>query len=287
MTVHIGYHKTGTTFLQNNVFPHLEEIDYVGYAQCRKLFEPVYSDTTLEFDPAAHQHFSAAGDKLYSFERLVGDMGIGDYNYEIAGRLHALGFKKVIVTIRRQDKMAESIYRQYVQQGGVQKPKPFFKDRHYFRWSYLEYDKLLDRYIDLFGIENILVLPQEELREDQAGAIKRITDFCGATNWNPPARQKRPNASLSYRSIQLLRVINHFTYNHYRRSQLISRRITTWKFRHLLETYIDPYFVRKLFGERKFVAKQENERIRAQFAAVNRKLEKRFGLDLQAYGYYE
>lgn len=287
MIVHIGYHKTGTTFLQNNVFPRLEGLEYVSYAECRQLFAAVYSDTTLEFDPEVHTQFTGAGHTLYSLERLVGDMGIGDYNYEIAGRLRALGFRKVIVTIRRQDKMTESIYRQYVQQGGVQKAGAYFADRDYFRWSYLEYDKLLARYVDLFGRENMLVLPQEFLRKDAPGAIKLLADFCGATGYQSPNRYKRPNSSLSYRSIQLLRVINHFTYNHYRRSHLVSRRITTWKFRHLLEAYLDPYLIRRLFGARKFVSSARSARIRAQYEPSNRRLAELFGLELAQYGYFD
>jgi len=133
MIIHIGYPKTGTTFLQKNVFPFIKGIEFVTYEECRKIFKSLYSSTSLEFDEAMIKAFQIQKGQLYSLERLTGEMRTGTYNAEIAHGLKKLGFRKVIITIRRQDKIIESIYRQYIQQGGVLKSKNFIAESEYFR----------------------------------------------------------------------------------------------------------------------------------------------------------
>jgi hypothetical protein len=43
----------------------------------------------------------------------------------------------------------------------------------------LEYDVMVRCYFDLFGKDNVLVLPFELLKKDQAGFVKRIGEFIG------------------------------------------------------------------------------------------------------------
>lgn len=48
--IHIGLHKTGSTFLQNKVFPRLKETTYIGrpYTQQSIAFNKLqYADTSL------------------------------------------------------------------------------------------------------------------------------------------------------------------------------------------------------------------------------------------------
>ena len=155
--VHIGYHKTATTFLQNVVFPTIKGVNYVDYQNCAEQFKDLYSSNTLWFNSRVKEQFKIQANGLYSLEELVGSMGTGTYNYEIAQRLKDVGFKKVILTIRRQDKMVESIYRQHIQIGGILKPYSFITEPNFFRWSYLDYYALIERYAQLFGTENIPV----------------------------------------------------------------------------------------------------------------------------------
>lgn len=242
--VHVGYPKTGTKFLQNCVFPYMDGVEYVGYWESMKTLRPVFSDTTLEFNPSKVKIRPG----LYSSERLVGEMGLGTYNYEIAQRLKDIGFDRVIIVVRGHGGMAESTYRQYVAQGGTMSAKDYFSDPDLFRWSYLDYRKLILRYCGVFGDSGVLVLFHEDILERPGDVAEQIREFCGAKSINHS--YEKHNVSLSYWSTKLLRIINHFTYNHYRRSNLLSNRITTWKFRWLL-TKIDP-LVRRLLPERKF-----------------------------------
>ena len=47
------------------------------------------------------------------------------------------------------------------------------------REDFLAYDFVVGYYQELYGRENVLVLPIEQLQRDQAGYVQTILDFCG------------------------------------------------------------------------------------------------------------
>lgn len=249
--VHIGYPKTATSFLQSDVFPYFKDIGYFDFYQSREIFQDLQKQSTLHYTgDSIKKHVAQNPNSLYSYEWLVGYPAKGYFNYEIAHRLKDAGFDKIIIGIRDKWAMIESMYRQYVHHGGVMRMKHYLND--YFDMSYLDYDKLIELYKELFGKENVLVYKHEDLKSDYDGVVRALTEFVGAElTESLPSRTR--HKSLCSTSIKILRLINHCTYNRYRPSHLISKRITTWKFKRLLEI-MDP-FIRKIFKDKKLVAK--------------------------------
>lgn len=288
MIIHIGYHKTGTTFLQRSVFPNIKGITYYDYAFSKKLFTGLAKKPTLEFNSDQFKTDLDNNNSLYSFEALVGEMGIGTYNFEIANRLKEVGFKKVIISIRNQLSMLESLYRQYIQVGGVVKPKFYFDETNgLFRFNYCDYYKLIEYYKELFCKENVHIIIQEELIEKKQETLKKLLDFIGYNLEieENSIKRNRSNYSLSRLSIKLLRVINHFTYNYYRPSNLLSKRISTHNIRFLLQKYLDPYLIANLSGKKPFLPKQVADKAISYYAKNNSRLEKEYNLDLKQYRY--
>ena len=283
MILHIGYHKTGTTFLQNNVFPAFPEVNYYDLVLCKKLFNDVYRRSTLEFDAAAvlseiesHQVKDNGLPHLYSCELLVGEIGLGTIKKEIADRVKQLGFKKIIITIRNQKRILDSIYRQYIQQGGTAKVDEYFNGRSpLFDYGYCSYYALCSYYIDLFGKENVLIVMQEDLKKNQSAVIKSIADFIGTASPAELRSDKPSNTSLSNLSLSLFRFINHFTFNYYRPSQILSDKITSWKFRHLLQRYLDPWFFSKISSNKSFITPEHSKFIEQYYAKGNQKIGRR------------
>lgn len=292
MVAHIGYHKTGTTFLQKNVFPNIKNVNNVGSLDCIHLFREVIYKPSLDFNREktkneiqAYAHTGKTN--LYSFEGLVGIMGVGHYNQEIADRLKEVGFERIIITIRSQVKMAESIYKQYIQQGGVVKVKDFFaEDSLLFNIGYLQYYKLIAYYIHVFGKDNVLVVLQENMRENPAATYQMMTDFLNVKTQDfPTSNQSKGNKSLSNLAIHLLRITNHFTYNYYRPSQLISKKIHTMKFRGLFQRYLDPMFFSKISSKKSLLDENLKEKIKIACVEHNQLLSQELGIDLKKYGY--
>jgi hypothetical protein len=288
MVIHIGYRKTGTTFLQHHVFPYLNGLKYYDYTFCKDLFMPLLQTSTLDFDKSLFtKKIDNHPQSLYSYEALVGDMGTGLHNYEIALKLKEIGFKKVIITIRNQKSIVDSIYKQYIHEGGVLKPKDYFGNKRFFNWESCDYYNLIKHYSNVFGIENIYVMLQEDLLKDREKVVNNIISFTGASSYElPDGLKMMSNKSLSYFSVKILRILNHFTYNHYRPSNLISKKISTNKMRGTMQKLLDPLFPSKLLIGKTVVPSEIIEKASTIYIENNKKLEKEFNLDLKKYNYY-
>ncbi|SNT36156.1 hypothetical protein SAMN05421640_3546 [Ekhidna lutea] len=288
--VHVGFPKTASTFLQWRVFPLLQGINYIDYRTCREVFQPIIYSDVLDYsiDEIKSALSQSTGNTLYSFESLTGSpfyyKGLGRSN--IAKTLKKLGFDKVIITIRSQEKAIDSYYRQYVVQGGTLSFRNWLDiDNHrplpqkYFHRGYLQYDKLVDVYASEFGRENILLLTQESLHEDQQSFIQKISQFTKTTYQTSEAKRKA-NESLSNLGISILRLVNHFTFSSVRPFHLISKRISNrlvWK---IFAIILDPYLFRLFSSRSSYVSKYGLEkRIQEYYKGSNESLKKNWGID--------
>ena len=216
--IHIGYPKTGTTYLQKNIYPHLQGIKFYDYKIADDLFyELIYLDD-LDYDGDKEKEkfrplLDSTENSLFSFESLTGAPFIykGANRSLIPSRLKNLGFEKVIITIRNQVDIIDSLYRQYVVQGGVMKFKDFLDiDQKWklsvrpFHTGYLNYDKLASRCIEVFGKENVLILQQENFRGEFDEIRKKLIHFTGSTGFVPgkPDRSNESLTNLFYRSFK-------------------------------------------------------------------------------------
>jgi hypothetical protein len=193
--IHIGYHKSGSSWLQQQLFSR----ESAGFGWLGKTAgSPVrrfVDDDPLDFDASALRQAleplleGPRGRGLLpvlSMERLSGHPFSGGYDCkEIADRLAAvLPEGSVLVVVREQRSMIASTYKQYVRAGGAGTVEQFLdppssKSRRvpWFDPRYFEYDRLLRHYVSLFGADRVLCLPFEQLASDGpafAGAIARF-----------------------------------------------------------------------------------------------------------------
>ena len=90
---------------------------------------------------------------LYSNENLIGPLfymtGVG--KTVLAQNLKKIGAKKIIITIRNQFDLLDSIYRQYIMEGGVASFDFFIGEwRFSFNLKHLRFYKLIRYYCDLY-----------------------------------------------------------------------------------------------------------------------------------------
>jgi Sulfotransferase family len=230
--VHIGYHKTGTNWLQEEVFAD----PGTGYRWLgkRPLSHPVHRlvrDRPLEFDAAElRAEFEplvrAADDAgllpVVSFPRLSGHAFSGGYDsQELADRLAAVfPDARVLIVIREQRSMIVSAYKQYVPAGGVCTIEHFLaadpESRRVprFDFGHFAYDRLIRYYHSLFGRESVLVLPYEQLVRDGRGFVGTIGEFAGRAIPDEVLDAlpygKRSNRAQSAFAVELSRPLNLF-----------------------------------------------------------------------------
>lgn len=293
--VHIGYPKTGSTYLQKVIFPQFKELDFIDFHTCVKLFEDIIYLDDLDFDQAKTKESltNYQGKSLFSQEALTGAPFTfkGLNRSQIPNRLYQLGFKKIVITIRNQPEILDSLYRQYVYQGGVMKFKDFLnldgKWNHYlraFNLDYLKYDRLITKYINLFGDENVLILPQEILKNDPEAYLKSLSEFIESEVPKQPIH-KSANESLTNMSTNLLRFINHFTFNSQRPNQLINNQFSTKTIKKVFQVFIDPYFMKVFSKKRSYLKPDERSKIIDYYSKSNFELNKLVDFNLSELGY--
>lgn len=224
LLIHVGYHKTATTWMQRQLF--VPEHGYAQIAGHEEVFENIVRPHGLSFTPEAmHRHADAALAGLaagmtpvISSELLVGNHLLGGRESDIyAQRLRQIfGDARIMITIRSQLKILPSVYMQYLSRGGTMPPAQFFSgeaDLGYFAFDpgHFEYDRLLRLYRSLFGAENVLVVPQEALQADMDGVAQTIADFSGNARFGGLRDEARKVQSASYPeyAVPFLRRVNH------------------------------------------------------------------------------
>lgn len=296
MIIHVGFPKSGTSYLQRQIYPQISEINYIPHEQCKLIFKELLIENDLHFNQdttknAISRHLVDNKANLFSFESLVGPMFFvsGANRRTIAMRLKELGFKKIIITIRNQYSTIESIYKQYIQQGGVLgfndfvtgKKKTYFK---VFKLNFLNYHSLINLYKQEFGSENVLILLQEELLLQPSSVMSQLTGFLEVRN-SIEVQSKKENKSLSLSSLKVLRFLNHFTYSEFRPSNILSDKFTTWKVRVFMQRYLDPYVFSKINSNNSLLTPDIRQILFSYYEKSNKKLQSENNLDLKQYNY--
>ena len=129
-----------------------------------------------------------------------------------AERLHGLlPAARILIAVRRQDEMLRSIHAQYVNEGGTRPLRAFIDGRGVagsrFSLRHLEYDRLVGRYVDLFGRDRVWVVPYEYLRASPDRFLDRLCEMLG-TRLTARVSHARLNHSLSRPALWLLRSWN-------------------------------------------------------------------------------
>ena len=234
--VHIGFPKTATTWLQAEVIPAIAEIAPLGKPY---LIDPAYRDllnrfcscNALAFDALSFRDdfrelevkntasFTGGRKKVISFELLSGELYSGIDAKELLDRLYGtFGPVRLLITIREQKAIIESLYRHYVTGGGALEIRDFLFEMPSPAVDGFSQARLLEKFRydwhilycqRLFGSENVKVLPMEVIVRDGPEAFMHAFLEAAAVEARATPRPNRfQNESLSYLSIAILRWIN-------------------------------------------------------------------------------
>ncbi|WMN10916.1 hypothetical protein QYS49_36500 [Marivirga salinae] len=223
---HIGFPKTGTTYLQNRIFPLLN-LEYFNLEQSASIFSNLIFADDLEFQQPDLK-IQNGNNYLFSHEGLINPLFIygGINKSKIAKRLYNLsednnGTSKVIISIRKQEDLIRSLYCQYLNQGGTFNFDQFIfsnkgsQNLTLFNPDYLNYYNIVKCYQDIFGSENVMVLLQEKFIDNEEDLLKSISDFCNVCILEDIQIRNLQNSSLSRFSYKVLRVSNYFSSSYF------------------------------------------------------------------------
>jgi hypothetical protein len=195
--IHIGYHKTGTTFLNNKFFSCHPEINHKGKPYSlddpvREFIERIMNFKSFNLKRCVYLYNEFIQNKNQRTVVTISDGRIIGQTYDsresiVPERLRSISENfKVIVVLRNQIDYLSSIFIQHV---GTKKTDKSFDEWFDMNWnegvrlsSTIDYCSRISPYIDILGRDNVMVLLYEELRENPNVFEKRICDFIGVSN---------------------------------------------------------------------------------------------------------
>ena len=131
---------------------------------------------------------------------------------------------KIVVYLRRQDLLMQSMYSQRVKTGAFKGTFPEFIERAKL-FPLLNYSQLLRLWKEVFGIENIIVCPFEKKQMHDGNLINDfLITIDKELSGSIPTEIDNINLSPGYKTLTILRHINHFMENKSQTSSEIRER---------------------------------------------------------------
>jgi hypothetical protein len=300
--VHIGYSRAGAGWLQEVVFPRMRGVksawpDAVWRDLAWRLVaasDRTYFEETLR--TFVEEFLARAGRCVALFSQ---EMISGDYRDPVrtmgrsAERLKRLfPDAKVLVVTRRQDRITLGLYGVYVRTGGHRPLRDLLEGRPIegWRWDreFLEYDRLVDRYVELYGVGSVKVIPYELVQRDPRRFLDDLSEFCGADGYDEyeTLAGRVVNASFSPPAALLLRGWNRlFVHSRFNSEPVLGARSAGLRAHQVLAERVDPLLRR---FEWRWPSAGDAARLRelaASYAESNRRLQERTGYQLAELGY--
>jgi hypothetical protein len=299
--LHVGYHKTGTTWLQQCLFGHPDSgFEWIGRPwEARK---QIVAPHPLAYDPSAVRAYyqpdvdraTAAGRvAVFSDERFSGNPHSGGYDSkEIAARLAAtFPAARVLMVVRRQQDMLFSTYDQYVNAGGACSLQDYLSRRTrysmpMFSMEHFQYHRLIELYQRSFGRGRVVVLAYEQLNNDGPAFARRIMEFSANTTGFEPDVERRMNVGRPAALTPLQRRLNLFMVrddlNGYSILAVPGARRYAFPVLERIARLVPHRIDRQL---RARIRAEINAACRGVFGTSNRATAELTGLDLACYGY--
>jgi|GEM_PF-583562 len=226
--LHIGYHKTGTTAIQQSLYNHHELLKEQGY------FYPIMGGKighhNIAWELQSMWKFSASEGNLQdllveikqnpnssviiSSERLsrltrdqIEKLAHAFMNYDV----------KVIVYLRRQDQLLQSIWSQTVKNGKEKRSFAIWLDEMVFNYAEdnpayknsehkLNYSLTITEWAEVFGEENIRVRVYDKLIKN---ILKDFLTACDMQDMSWVPEPDRNNVSPSIKTLETIRLISN------------------------------------------------------------------------------
>jgi hypothetical protein len=294
--IHVGYAKTGSTWLQRSVFSKAD-LGFLSVPLLEVLENFVFTDIADgEVEKVFHNlgsHLERAAAEglvlVLSHEVLVGDQTQGRYWGRLVGkRLHTVFPRgKVLMVLREQRSMLVSSYRQHIRVGGHSSLSQFMNREPgfdaYCRPEFLEYDHMITYYQEQFGKDQVLALPYELMRSDLPDFYRRVLEFAGVGSDSSPDETVY-NPGFGAGTLEIRRHMNRLLggwtyYDGPRRPRLWA--LGDWSCHKLQRILPGRYQGAKEAAIRSMAA----EMVEGRYVDSNRRTSQLIGIDLTRFGY--
>ncbi|MBN1389966.1 MAG: sulfotransferase [Candidatus Thermoplasmatota archaeon] len=219
--LHIGIQRTGTTFLQNLIFPHLKNVNLISKHHMELLYLLRSPELKVEDKKKVLKYFKDDQINLISDENIWWHYVVPWFIEDIENRriehidkIHELfPDAKIIFGTRDIDSLIVSLYNYYILYGGYLKFEPWQKEYHQYTRANINYDSYIEHLFKIYGKENVYIYQFGDMKKDVNQFVKGICDFIGTET--PTFSNKRINSGHSLWQLKVSRIMNRFFRSEY------------------------------------------------------------------------
>lgn len=287
LLIHVGYHKTATTWLQARFFTECH--GFTKILNHQEVFDFITKPHGLIFDPEPireelERRLAAIPDKtvpVISSEILSGNPFFGGRESDvIAKRLsHIWPKARILITIRSQLRILPSVYMQYLQRGGTLHHSRFFSEEGdlgytWFSPHHFEYHRLYEEYQNLFGNDAVHLMQQEVLAKDPERACAALARFAQSQTYDGlnESSAKARGASYPEYSAWALRRVNHVQQSVLNRQPIVKLGTNPDGLYRATGYVFNRPMLKKLFANRRPISSWVQKAFSGRFSDSNRKL---------------
>jgi len=216
--IHVGLHKTGTTFLQNDVFPYLTDVDYIHLDnRFLKESQKKWSCQNQLTSSEALSGYPWKNNRKYrnryeNFENVAGKW-LGSFENSMCNLSQLFPDSKIIIVFRDHNVWIKSLYKQYLHEGGSKKFDDFFSfedKKTVLAPIDFSFESRINILLKYFERENVFIGNYIEFRSDKENFLKKLNHFVGAVYKDADVRIVRKHNNLGVKRTQagLLRQFN-------------------------------------------------------------------------------
>jgi hypothetical protein len=212
LLIHVGYPKAGSCFLGDWFHRHpdfiFKDFAIAGFNNTDDLMNISSAEIIDDKKIFVIRDMRFSAPYASDFNNLE---GIDIYQQKVAKTLFSLfPHAKVLIVTRGFESAIKAYYSQYLKKGGFVKFDKYIETGRSSHWLPFNYSFLINLYTDLFGSENVLVIPFESLKIDPSLFLGKIETFLGLEPflYQPEIN----NQSLSPKNMTLFRKMNKFIY---------------------------------------------------------------------------
>jgi len=241
--IHIGMHKTGTTYLQTQVFPHWPDVYFVRYALVRDLISRPSEQKILISDESlsgSYRNSFVSKKSTWREERILCLHNLA----KLLPEAH------ILICFRKHFDMILSLYKQYLHEGGVYEFNDFFSLEQdcLIKKDDLNYTEIVDCIKNEF--KNSAFLYTYDEMEKINDLIRDMCDFMQTTQFSITKSEIRSNPGVRKFQAVLLK-----TFNKLSRTELNPTGIFPFYNRYFRMLQIDPRTVCQ--KHLRFISKKE------------------------------
>ena len=225
LIIHLGVHKTASTFLQKELFPNIESYTFIERNKLQNFKEYILYCDDLEFESTySYDLFCKSIDEPLSSRVLISDedfYGMPFYgaidrkrNIDRLTSTFATVDLSFIIVLRQQESLLNSLYLQYVKTGGTANSNEFIVSKQYpllITNSYFKYDRYLKFIEDKIGNDNLCCLFYEDFIKDKEGFILNLETFMGFKSTLVNEENQIKNSSISAFTCKIILFLNKLT----------------------------------------------------------------------------